>query len=124
MLDALDRAIIEALLQDGRASFRAVARAVGSTTPTVSARVKRMQDLGIIQGFRVVLGPSTGDASATAAIDAQAWNPVVVCHTCGGPLPDPAVEMRIGERAHVFCCVTCRDRMVARARAAGVEPSL
>ncbi len=124
MIDALDRAILEVLVADGRASLRAVARAVGSTTPTVSARVKRMHDLGVIRGFSVVLGPAAGAPSTAPrpAIDPHVWRPAILCHTCGGPLPDVPVEVRIADRAHVFCCVTCRDRMVRRARAVGADP--
>ena len=56
-LDELDMRILRSLQADARASYRAVARELGTTTPTVSARVKRMEGLGIIQGYRVDLDP-------------------------------------------------------------------
>ncbi len=54
-LDPLDRAILAVLLADGRASFREIARRLDSTTPTVSARVKRLQALGVIKQFTAVI---------------------------------------------------------------------
>ncbi len=57
-LDALDQAIIRALLADGRASYRTLATRVESTTPTVSARVTRLHDLGVITGYAAKVTPS------------------------------------------------------------------
>jgi len=48
-LDDVDARILGVLVEDGRRSFREVARRVGVTTPTVQARVKRMMDEGLIQ---------------------------------------------------------------------------
>ena len=41
-LDATDQAIIDLLRQDGRMAYRAIARELGITEPTVRARVRRM----------------------------------------------------------------------------------
>lgn len=43
-LDATDQSIIELLRQDGRMPYRAIARELGITEPTVRARVRRMED--------------------------------------------------------------------------------
>ena len=43
-LDDVDARILGILVEDGRRSFREVARRTGITTPTVQARVKRMMD--------------------------------------------------------------------------------
>ncbi|TMH94296.1 AsnC family transcriptional regulator [Candidatus Bathyarchaeota archaeon] len=48
-LDDLDARILGILVEDGRRSFREVARRAGITTPTVQARVKRMMDEGLIR---------------------------------------------------------------------------
>lgn len=54
-LDELDRKILEVLRKDGRASYREIARRAGSTTPTVSARIRNLENLGVIQGYRAVI---------------------------------------------------------------------
>ncbi|RED51474.1 Lrp/AsnC family transcriptional regulator [Aestuariispira insulae] len=52
-MDDIDKRIINALQRDGRLSYRALAAIVGLSTPAVSERVRRLEDLGIIQGYTV-----------------------------------------------------------------------
>lgn len=54
-LDDVDRKILRELQQDGRASFRDISSRIGVSTPTVSARVKAMLDVGLIKGYSVLL---------------------------------------------------------------------
>ncbi|HII37634.1 MAG TPA: Lrp/AsnC family transcriptional regulator [Candidatus Poseidoniaceae archaeon] len=58
-LDAVDRAIIAALLSDARASQRQLAREVGVAQGTITNRIRRMEDMGIIQGYSVVIDPES-----------------------------------------------------------------
>lgn len=101
MLDDLDRAILAALRADGRMSHRAIAAAVGTTQPTVSARIRRMEDAGIIRGYTVRLDDDAfgGDLSGPAA---------VACHWCKRRSTEP-VWAKAGGRDHPFCCTTCRS---------------
>lgn len=50
-LDELDSSILRLLQEDGRLSYRQLAEKTGSTTPTVSTRVRALEQLGIIRGF-------------------------------------------------------------------------
>lgn len=52
-LDDLDRAIVQALGRDGRSSNRQIAAELGVTEGTIRARIKRLQNEGLIQ-FTVV----------------------------------------------------------------------
>jgi len=54
-LDEVDRKILKELQADGRASFRDVSSRIGVSTPTVSARVQAMSDMGLIRGYTTVL---------------------------------------------------------------------
>lgn len=56
-LDELDVALLAALSEDARLSLRELARRVGSTAPTVSARLERLQASGVIRGFSARLDP-------------------------------------------------------------------
>lgn len=56
-LDKLDVAILNALSTDGRMSMTELARRVGLTKTPVQARVKRLEDARIIQGYRAMLSP-------------------------------------------------------------------
>jgi Lrp/AsnC family leucine-responsive transcriptional regulator len=56
-LDRFDRAILAALSGDGRMPVTELARRIGlSKTPT-QARVKRLEEAGVIAGYRAVLNP-------------------------------------------------------------------
>ncbi|TMI05848.1 Lrp/AsnC family transcriptional regulator, partial [Candidatus Bathyarchaeota archaeon] len=57
-LDDIDFRIVGILLEDGRRSFREVARRAGITTPTVQTRVKRMMDEGLISKIAPIFDPS------------------------------------------------------------------
>lgn len=50
-MDALDEAILDVLQRNGRASLRQVARRVEASVTTVSARVRKLGGLGVLQGF-------------------------------------------------------------------------
>ena len=47
--DGTDRAILRELQEDGRRSFRAIARSVGVSEGTVRARVRRVEDAGALR---------------------------------------------------------------------------
>ncbi len=55
MLDETDRGIIEVLEKDARTSLRRIAEEVGVSLGTVSNRVHKLEDSGIIKGYRVIL---------------------------------------------------------------------
>jgi Lrp/AsnC family leucine-responsive transcriptional regulator len=51
--------ILEELQQNGRLSFAELGRRVGLTLPAVAERVRKMEDAGIITGFRAEVNPAT-----------------------------------------------------------------
>lgn len=57
-LDRLDREILFQLQQDGRLSNVELARRVGLTPPPCLRRVKRLEDAGVIAGYRAVVDPA------------------------------------------------------------------
>ena len=52
-LDSLNWKILEALQENARMSFSEIGRKVGLTSPAVAERVKKMEDKGIIKGYKV-----------------------------------------------------------------------
>lgn len=57
-LDETDVAILRCLQADSRLSFRDIAKAVGVSTPTVSARVSNLERSGIVTGYTVRVDPA------------------------------------------------------------------
>lgn len=60
-MDATDDKIIDVLRVDGRASFSEIGRRVGLSTNATAARVRRLEKVGVILGYRVVLDTETAD---------------------------------------------------------------
>jgi len=56
-LDDIDRALLDALTEDARASFSALGERVGLSAPAVKRRVDRLVERGVISGFTVVVDP-------------------------------------------------------------------
>jgi Lrp/AsnC family leucine-responsive transcriptional regulator len=54
-IDDLGRAILEALQRDARLSFNALAREVGCSQPAVAERVRRMEEAGVLTGYRAIV---------------------------------------------------------------------
>lgn len=56
-LDATDWRLLEALQQDGRMSFAELARAVAMSPSAVAERVRRLEESGVITGYRATVSP-------------------------------------------------------------------
>jgi Lrp/AsnC family leucine-responsive transcriptional regulator len=56
-LDAIDVRILDALVADARVSVADLARAVGLSPPSVSERMKRLEEAGVIEGYTVRINP-------------------------------------------------------------------
>ena len=56
-IDRFDAAILRALSADGRMPVTELARRIGLTKSPVQARVKRLEESGVISGYRAVLSP-------------------------------------------------------------------
>ncbi len=66
--DAVDAKILEALMSDGRASFRELAQRTALTTPTVSARMARMVKAGLIKKFVPILSVDSVNRGVQALV--------------------------------------------------------
>jgi DNA-binding Lrp family transcriptional regulator len=57
VLDDLDLRILQELQRDGRASHRSLAALLGTTTPTIGARIQRLEETGVLRGVSADLSP-------------------------------------------------------------------
>jgi Lrp/AsnC family leucine-responsive transcriptional regulator len=57
MIDDLDRRIIAILVDDARISLKALSQRVGLSSPSVSERVKRLEETGVIRSFAADIDP-------------------------------------------------------------------
>ena len=56
-LDATDLRILEALVNDARVSIADLARSVGLSPPSVSERMRRLEEAGVIEGYTLTINP-------------------------------------------------------------------
>lgn len=56
-IDAFDRRILDVLAVEGRISVTDLARRVGLTKSPVQARVRRLEEEGVIRGYRALFDP-------------------------------------------------------------------
>jgi Lrp/AsnC family leucine-responsive transcriptional regulator len=73
-LDDTDWQLIEALQLDARQSFTALGQAVGLSRPAVAERVRRLEDLGVITGYRAVIDPARVGRSIIAFVRLRTSN--------------------------------------------------
>ena len=55
MLDDKDRKIIDLLVSSGREPATSISEKVGLSVPSVTERIKKLQDNGIISGFKAII---------------------------------------------------------------------
>ncbi|MDF1523669.1 MAG: Lrp/AsnC family transcriptional regulator [Trueperaceae bacterium] len=57
MFDAIDRTILEVLRADGRTTHAHLAKQTGLSAPAIGERVRKLEQAGVIRGYRAVLDP-------------------------------------------------------------------
>jgi Lrp/AsnC family transcriptional regulator, leucine-responsive regulatory protein len=57
-IDAVNRRILEELQQDPRVSMSELGRRIGMSSPAVTERVRRLEEAGVIRGYRLDLNPA------------------------------------------------------------------
>ena len=67
-MDTTDYKIIEILQKEGRISMKDLGKIVGLTSPAVSERVKRLEEAGVIEGYKAIVNPSALGRSIKAFI--------------------------------------------------------
>ena len=74
-MEPLDRHIVTVLAQDGRISFADLGRQVGLSTSAVHQRVKRLEERGIIKGYRAVVDYTKVGLPLTALMSVKPFDP-------------------------------------------------
>lgn len=71
LLDKTSWDLLEALQKNGRASYRDLGSQIGLSTPAVSERIRKLEDAGIIRGYRAVLDLEKLGRAITAFVKVQ-----------------------------------------------------
>jgi len=74
-VDTLDEQILAALQANGRLTMKALAEQVGLSSPAMIERVRRLEERGVIAGYRAVIAPAALGRPLTALISAMVDRP-------------------------------------------------
>ena len=74
-MEGLDRQILSLLARDGRMSYTDLGRETGLSTSAAQQRVRRLEQRGVITGYRAVVDPEALGRTLTAFISLRALNP-------------------------------------------------
>jgi len=108
-LDSVDLAILDGLQEEGRRSYRQIARDAGVSEGTVRTRVRRLEDAGILRVIAFV-DPSRLGSSVLALVlvrVATAEHDSVV--RALADLPEATYVSSLVGRADVYIQIICRD---------------
>ncbi|HEY4717236.1 MAG TPA: Lrp/AsnC family transcriptional regulator [bacterium] len=75
MIDELDIKIIELLEKNGRTQYNDIAGIVGLRPPSVIERIKKLEEKGVIRGYRVLLDEKCLGIDITAFIGVNVNHP-------------------------------------------------
>lgn len=111
-MDPVDRMLLDALRANGRASYAELARLVGLSGPSVQERVRRLEQRGIVIGYRAVVDLEAVGLGVSALVG--------IFQSDGAESDD--VARRLRELPEVEDCwyVAGEENFVAKVRAADV----
>ncbi len=121
-LDSIDTAILNALSNDGRKSFRQIAREIGASAPTVKLRYERLISTGLIKSIAPVLDISKITKTTKEKLDEkitrtkptqidlrQEISLDVDCEYCKAQIAGKPLTLKILDQERFFCCTSCRS---------------
>ncbi|MFB5620632.1 MAG: AsnC family transcriptional regulator [Nitrosopumilus sp.] len=121
-LDDVDIGIVTSLQQDGRKSFRQIARELDISTPTVQARYQRLVNIGLIKSISPVIDSTnvtdeqkeqiqTCDCHKFNNVDLKSGMSVKMkCDLCDGVIGDKPHVLKFANFERFFCCNTCKTQ--------------
>lgn len=74
-MDTRDRAILEVLQEDARATYALIGERVGLSASSVHERVRKLERRGVIRGYRASVSPEAVGLDVTALISVMPLDP-------------------------------------------------
>jgi len=121
-LDDIDIGIVTSLQQDGRKSFRQIARELDISTPTVQARYQRLVNIGLIKSISPVIDSTNVMDEQKEQIQScdchelhetnlkSGMSVKMKCDLCDGVIGDKPHVLKFASFERFFCCNTCKTQ--------------
>ncbi len=93
-MESTDQQILSLLARDGRMSYTDIGRETGLSTSAAQQRVRRLEQRGIITGYRAIIDPEALGRLLTAIISLRVAN----------PLEDDDIPDKVAELPEVISC--------------------
>lgn len=112
-MDVVDRQLIQALRENGRASYAELGRLVGLSGPSVTDRINRLEAAGVLTGYRATVNARALGLGVTALIGVQLSDAV----------DHEEVASRLSELTEIEDCwfIAGDDSYMLKVRAADVD---
>ena len=125
-MEPLDRRILSLLARDGRMSYTDIGKETGLSTSAAQQRVRRLEQRGVIKGYRAVLDPAQLGQLVTAFVAIKPFDPsqaddapdrlqhieeIISCYSVAGE-PSYLLKVQVPNMAHL-------ERLLARIRSDG-----
>jgi Lrp/AsnC family transcriptional regulator, leucine-responsive regulatory protein len=111
-IDAIDSRLLAALVKEARISVADLARSVGLSPPSVSERIRRLEEAGVIEGYTLTINASA------LGLPIAAWLRI---RPVPGQLQKVAELLRSLPQIVECDRITGEDCFIARAHVASVE---
>ncbi len=112
-MDVVDRQLLAALRENGRASWAELGRLVGMSGPSVQERVKRLEERGVITGYQVQVSALAVGLGVSALVDLYQADEI--------DAEDVAAELRRIEEVEDCWYVAGDENFVVKVRAVDVS---
>ncbi len=125
-MEDLDRRILTLLAHEGRMSYTDIGKETGLSTSAAQQRVRRLEQRGVIKGYRAVLDPAELGLMVTAFVAIKPFDPgqpddaperlkhiseIISCYSVAGE-PSYLLKVQVPSMTHL-------ESLLARIRAAG-----
>ncbi len=121
-MDTTDYEILRILQADGRITMKALAGRISMSVPAAAERVRRLEEQGVIQGYRAEIDPAALGRRVEAvilAIDRPGLS--VKLREFAADCPDITEAWDLAGRVNVLLRVSCRDMPAFQQLAASLQ---
>jgi DNA-binding Lrp family transcriptional regulator len=113
-IDSVDKQILSALAADARLSYRDIAKRLGLSHASVSARVKKLEEGGVIKGYTTVVDPDAeGLYPLCLRISARPGYELAEIGRRVSEFPEVHVVMRVSGECELLALTLTGDRQAA-----------
>ena len=112
--DTVDKQILDVLATDARLSYRDIAKKLGLSHASVSARIKRLEEGGVIRGYAAVVDPDAeGLYPLCLRISAKSGYELTEIGKKVSEFPEVHVVMRVSGECELLALTLSGDRQAA-----------